>query len=168
MSRAPRKQTLVVDATTIISLAIVDKFDLLHKLYAKVFVPKAVYEEILAGGESNPGFKEVQAAKWIKVEQISDERAKGFLLLELNEGESESIILAEEKGVDLVVLDEKLAREVAKLRGLKITGTLGILIKAKKIGLVKEIKPLVEALIENGIWISEDVYKSVLQEAGEM
>ncbi|MDZ7261896.1 MAG: DUF3368 domain-containing protein [candidate division KSB1 bacterium] len=162
-----KERTVIVNTTPLISLAIIGKFDLLKKIYTKVFIPKAVHQEILAGGEESPGFKELQSARWVKIAEISDEKAREFLLLELDEGESEVIILAEEKKADLVILDDHLARSIAELRGLKITGTLGVLIKAKKLGFILEIKSLIGTLRKNGIWISDRVYEIVLKEAGE-
>ena len=168
MSKMPEETRLaVVNSTPWISLSIIDKLHLLPRLYQTVVVPQAVYKEILAGGEGNPGYGEIQEAKWLRVEKISDERANAFLLLELDEGESETIILAEELKADVVILDERLARRIAELRGLRITGTLGVLLKAKKLGYIKKVKPLLDVLIRNGVWIGKDLYRIILEEAKE-
>ncbi len=151
----------------LLPLAIINKLDLLPKLYQTVVVPQAVYEEVLSGGQGSPGYREIQETKWLRVEKISDERAKAFLLLELDEGESETIILAEELKADVIVIDERLARRIAELRGLCITGTMGVLLKAKRLGYIKEVKPLLDVLIENSVWISEYLIRIVLEEAKE-
>jgi len=67
----------------------------------------------------------------------------------------------------LILLDETEARKIAKGLGLKVTGTIGILLKAKKIGLIENLKKEVEALRETGFWISESLIRKILQEAEE-
>lgn len=64
-------------------------------------------------------------------------------------------MLASELAADMIVLDEKLGRFYAKHAGLKVTGTIGILVKAKRVGLIKELKPLLLELTHKEVWISE-------------
>lgn len=89
------------------------------------------------------------------------------LLYELEKGEAEVIILAKEKGINHVLIDEKVARLQAKILGLEVIGTLGLLLKAKKQGLLSSIKPLIVKMLEHGIWIKEDIVKGILKEAEE-
>ena len=85
----------------------------------------------------------------------------------LNKGEAETIILANEIDADLVIIDEKLGRFHAKHANLKITGTLGILLKAKKQGMIKSIKPLLKELKEKGIWLNDNLVERVIKLADE-
>lgn len=87
----------------------------------------------------------------------------------LHDGEVEVMILAQE-GVraDLVILDDNAAKKTAKYLGLTVTGTLGILLKAKKAGIIPVIAPVLEAIKKNGFYISETVERIVLEEAGEL
>ena len=82
--------------------------------------------------------------------------------LDLDLGEAEVIVLATEIRADLVIIDETLGRRFTKHANLRITGTLGVLVKAKQMGIVKEISPLIEAMQGQGIWISEKLKASIL------
>ncbi|MFM7091785.1 MAG: DUF3368 domain-containing protein [Bacteroidota bacterium] len=89
------------------------------------------------------------AFEWIRIEQIQDRKSIAYFL-DLDKGEAEAIILASEIEADLILLDEALGRYHAKHAGLKVTGTIGVLIKAKKRGLISELKPLIFELREKG------------------
>lgn len=87
--------------------------------------------------------------------------------LKLDLGESEAIVLANNIDADLIIIDERKARRIAKDIGLNVTGTLGILVEAKQRGLVKELKPLLDKLIKNKIRISKKLYQDILELANE-
>ncbi|NPA62877.1 MAG: DUF3368 domain-containing protein [Methanococci archaeon] len=82
-------------------------------------------------------------------------------------GESEVIAYAVENNIDLVVLDDKDARKIAREFDLKVIGTLGILIVSKKKGYIDEVKPLLEKLINNNFRVSEKLLRRILEEIGE-
>lgn len=103
---------------------------------------------------------------WLKIEVVHDiEKVK--YLYELEQGEAEVIVLAKEKNIEQVLIDEKVARLQAKVLGLEVIGTLGILLKAKKKRLLTSIKPSITKILENGIWIKDEIVKGILKEAGE-
>ncbi|WPX07747.1 DUF3368 domain-containing protein [Anaerocellum danielii] len=83
----------------------------------------------------------------------------------LNIGESESIILFKELGGDLLIMDEKKGRKVASTLDIKLTGTLSILLKAKQEGIIIELKPLLEKLIESKVRINHEPYKEILKKS---
>ena len=124
---------VIVNATPIIALSVIGKLDLLNRLYGVVYIPPKVYEEVLAGGPGGIGRNELKNAKWIRVMPLQDS-VRAHLLSDLDPGEAEVIALALEVGSELVVIDELLARRHAKRIGLTLTGTIGILIKAKQTG----------------------------------
>jgi len=116
---------------------------LLKTLYTEIYIPFRVKEEIIAGGEQGVGIRELKTSSWLKVEKVIDtEKVK--LLYELEQGEAEVIILAKEKGIKQVLIDESVARLQAKVLGFEVIGTLGLLLKAKKRGMLFSIKPLKE------------------------
>jgi len=158
---------VIVNSTPIISLSIVDKLDLLSKLYEQVCIPKAVYDEVCKEGESQVGAKALRNADFIKVVSIKNVEAREFFSTRLHKGEIEVMILAKELRADLIIIDDYQARKHAKYLDLNITGTLGVLLKSKKNNHVESIKPLMDKLIKNDIYIGDNLYKKILNIAGE-
>lgn len=78
------------------------------------------------------------------------------------------MILAQEENADLVIIDDNAAKKTARFLGLKVIGTLGILILAKREGHLKAVKPVMEALARDGLFIVEEVRQYVLEAAGEL
>jgi hypothetical protein len=123
-------------------------------------------DEILAGGRAGIGRGEVQEAIWLRVTPLQDPR-RADLLADLDRGQAEVIALAQELNADLVILDERLARQHAARLGLTLTGTLGVLLRAKDRGLVSTIAPLIDQLRQGGIRLSEGVVAEALRLANE-
>lgn len=159
-------KSVVINTSPWIALSMCKQTSLLNKLYDKVFIPETVKEEILVGGSTGVGVKELHLSSWIKIERVKDAK-KVKLLYELEQGEAEVIVLAMERGIKQVLIDEKIARLQAKVFNLNVVGTLGLLLKAKKKGLVENIKPLIDSIVEGGYWIKEDLVEAILKEAGE-
>ncbi len=156
---------VVCDTTPIISLLKISQLDLLQKLYGEILIPRAVFEEVEAGKEKNY-YSDLSKLSWITVVDIANEGAvKSFL--DLDAGEAESILLATELQADLILLDEKLGRFHAKRLGLKVTGTIGVLVKAKSEGLIPGIKQLLSELQERGVWIGENLKDEIIKQVGE-
>ena len=161
-----KENRIVVNTSPWIALSICGQIPLLKKIYNEVYIPFGVKEEILAGGTQSIGVRELKASPWLKIEKVIDiEKVK--LLYELEHGEAEVIILAKEKGIKQVLVDEKVARLQAKVLGLNVIGTLGLLLKAKKEGMISSIKPLVAKMLENGIWIKGEIVEGILKDARE-
>lgn len=85
----------------------------------------------------------------------------------LDQGEASVLALAKEHDAHLVIIDEKKAREEAKQIGLTVKGTVGVLLEAKQKGLIDVIKPLLEALHDDGMYLDQSFIDDVLQLAGE-
>ncbi len=79
----------------------------------------------------------------------------------MDSGESEVIALAKEENADLVIIDEVDARRIADFHDLNKTGFIGILIKAKKNGLVDDVIRLIDIAVEKGFWINKDLYQQI-------
>lgn len=156
---------VVSNTTPIISLLKLDRLELLQKLYNQINIPKAVFDEIEAG-KNKAYYKDLSKIEWININPIQDTNALKYFL-DLDDGEAEAIVLATEIEADLIIIDEKLGRFHAKHADLKITGTIGVLIKAKKEGHLKEIKPLLDELTEKKVWINENLKQDILKRVNE-
>ena len=93
------------------------------------YIPQEVFNEIEAG-KHKKYYLNLLTFEWIKIEQIQDRKSIAYFL-DLDKGEAEAIVLATESEADLILLDESLGRFYAKHAGLRVTGTIGILVKAK-------------------------------------
>lgn len=85
----------------------------------------------------------------------------------LHAGEVEVMILAQEKKADLVIIDDNTAKKTAKFLGLAVTGTLGVLLKAKNLKIVDFVKPIIDKIRENGFFVTDEIYNFVLEQAEE-
>jgi predicted nucleic acid-binding protein len=159
---------VVSNTSPLISLAHIGQLHLLKQLYNRIIVPGAVYEEAVVAGAERPGANEVRSEDWIQIQQVSNHQEISVLTSFLGQGEAEAIVLAQEIGADLLLIDENLGRKEAANRGLTYLGVLGMLIDAKRVGLLPEIEPVLNDLIFNaGFHIDKSLYSHVLQLAGE-
>ena len=109
----------------------------------------------------------IRNANWINVTTVIDKLAVEILLDELDIGEAETIVLSKEISADLVLMDEKKGRRKVRQLGLKLSGTIGILLRAKEEKLIKQIKPELDLLLANRFHLSESLRKDALRLAGE-
>ena len=154
---------VIANTTPLIALANIDRLELLHELYGTIIVPQAVIDEMIR----EPARQRVRDAVWIKVEEIQDPSQKDFFRARLHAGEVEVMILAREQKADLVIMDDNAAKKTAKFLGLHVTGTLGILLKAKREGYLEKVEPIMNELILDGLFISDTVKRYVLKQAEE-
>ncbi len=161
---------IVSDTSPINGLAIVGYLSLLQQLYERVLIPPAVADELRRGGEDDSRIIDALSLDWIEVYQPRDYQLVETLQTEYNldRGESEAIALALELNAEELLIDERLGRRQAVRLGLFITGLLGILLVAKRRGLVREIRPIIDNLIEQASFrVSDSLYIEVLAAAGE-
>lgn len=147
---------VVVNATPLISLALLGRLSLLKQMFEEVIVPLAVHEEVVVHGVGRPGSEALAAADWLTVMPIDASVAIEPLLLGLDAGELEVLLLARQITPDWVIVDERLARSVAFALGLPVKGTLGILLAAVLAGLLSKEQALADLneLMERGIRIA--------------
>lgn len=156
---------VISNTTPILSLLKLEKLYLLEELYQKIIIPTAVYDEI-ENGKDKPFYKNLKEFDWILIQSIKYQPTLKYIF-DLDEGEAEVLILADEIQADLVILDELLGRRYAKQLDFKLTGTIGILLKSKEMGLISEIKPLLNELIEKGTWLNPSLIFKALTIAKE-
>jgi len=160
---------IVSNASPLINLARIKKLDLLHQLYDELTIPDAVWQEVVIEGAGQAGANdEVSNARWIKTQAVENKHLVRALQQELDAGEAEAIALALEGGGEQLLMDDHIGRETAHHLGLRYTGLLGVLVEAKRKGLISALKPLLDALREiAGFHISEALYMRVLQDESE-
>lgn len=151
---------VITNTTPILSLLKIDKLGLLGELYGEVIVPFAVFQEIEAG-KHKPYYQNVKQVSWMKIERVKNSDSRSFFV-DLDDGEAEVLILAKELNADLVIMDEILGRRYARQLRLEITGTLGVLLKAKEKGLVHSVRELLTELEEKGTWINPKLFKKII------
>ena len=158
---------VIVNTTPLIALSHVGQLSVLKKLYGEIIIPEAVYKELSVKAESVCKRMVDMSLDWIRVEKIQNQMAKSMYKTQLHEGEVEVMILSIEMGADLVIIDDANAKKHAKYLGLPVTGTLGILIKAKQEGYIEALRPILEQMIEHGIYISDNLVELCLKQVGE-
>lgn len=158
----------VSNTSPITNLATIGRIDLLQQIYGEIIIPSAVFQELTQWGDLIPGAKEVKTLSWIKVEPVTNANLLESLRNKLDEGEAAAIFLALELKADWIIIDEQLGRKIAIEYNLKITGILGLLIEAKRQGLVLSVKPILDDLINIAkFWVNRSVYNRVLLIVGE-
>ena len=159
---------VVCNSSPLIHLAKVGKLELLKGYFTEISIPEAVYRECVIDGKDREDAKRIENAAWIRVVDIKNIDLKKAFNTVLDEGESEAIVLALQESADLILLDDYEARELARTYGLKITGTIGLLIKAKYEGDISSIDEMLKKLRRTGFWLSDDLYTKILRDEGEL
>lgn len=159
---------VVSNSGPLIALSRINKLNLLKHYFSKIYVSNATYDELVIKGKGKPGSDLVQKVDWIQSKKVKDNMAVKVLELELDLGESETIILAQEMKADLVLLDESIARQIAKTLDLKVKGSIAILVMAKKDKLLPELKPILDELRQKKVWIGDDIYEEALKLVDEI
>lgn len=157
---------VICDTSPLFYLHRLRQLSLLQKLYQRILVPEAVVTELLTGGIHGEDVPTLTQFDWIEIHQV---RVWDVLpiISDLGPGETEVLILALEAPGSLVVLDDRYAREIATSRNIRLTGTAGILIKAKRAGHLPAVKPLLEELGLLGFHLSKAVQRRILACAEE-
>lgn len=139
---------------------------ILPALAGRVIIPPAVVEELSQGRTSGINLPDVNVLKWVEIRRPVSELAVP-LVTDLGSGETEVLMLALEMREAVVVLDDDLARRVAETLGLRLTGTLGLLLDAKKAGLIPAIAPLLDQLQTLRFRVAPHTRVAVLKLTGE-
>lgn len=156
---------VIVNNTPLSALWSIGHLELLRDLYGEILIPQAVYEEFLAK-ETTKRQTFLRNAAWIKSTALTNPR-QALVYVGLDRGEAEVLALADELSARLIVIDERRGRRYAKRLGLPLTGTLGILLAAKDKGLIPSVTPLIDELLEKGLYLSPEIVSKSLEIAGE-
>lgn len=146
------RRIIIADTSVLIIFQRIDCFDILEKLYDEISITNEIADEY---GEILP--------KWIKIVDVSNKKYQTILETQVDTGEASAIALAVENDDSLLILDDIKARKLAKKLNLELTGTLGILLKAKKVSIIKDVKPYIEKLLNTNFRISDNIIAEVLR-----
>lgn len=151
---------VVSDTSPISALILIDHVHLLRDLYEDVRVPEAVAFEL---GRLHPTLP-----SWIKIETVTDRGSVDLLKDKLGPGESEAIVLSEEKHADLLLIDDKRGRRIARERGIHVIGLLAVLTEAKKRSKIDSVRNVLSRLEKETTYrISAQLKENTIQKCGE-
>ena len=157
---------VISDTSPLFYLHRLRRLDLLQKLYQRITVPQAVADELKAGGDQGEDVPNIREYEWLKVRSVRVPEVI-TLITDLGAGEGQVLALAIEEPGSLVILDDSLARQIARLRSLRITGTAGVLLKAKHEGHILAVAPLLDRLMQLDFRLSDAVKAKILWLARE-
>lgn len=159
---------IISNATPLIAFSRIGQLPLLRKTVAEpLIVPAAVAEEISDYETNRPGGVDLGRESWIEVRSVREPHRVQLLLPTLDRGEAEVIALGLEEEARLVLIDELIGRKVAESLGLQVSGSVGILIRAKQLGEIETVKPLLEQMVRKGLHYSQRFLDTVLRQVGE-
>jgi predicted nucleic acid-binding protein len=147
---------VISDTSSLIILDKINKIDVLKDLYSNVVTTYEIAEEF---GKPLP--------TWIEIRQPRDKKYQKILEMSIDVGEASAIALSLDYNDSLLLLDDLKARKMAKKLGLVYTGTLGVLVKARKKGLIPKLKPTINLIRETDFRISDTIIDAILKEVDE-
>jgi len=158
---------IIADSSPLIALAVADSLELLPRLYSRIVLPPAVWHEVTIAGKGMPGADIVQQqAQWLNVVEPAASTVVPLSIL-VDKGEAEAIALAQQLTDATLLLDDAQARRLAQRLDLPRIGTLGIMRKAKRAGLIDQVAPLIERLQQHGIYVGAKLVDAILRDVGE-
>lgn len=149
-------KAVISDTSCIIVLAKIGKLDLLARVYGTILITDAVAQEF---NNTLP--------QWMQVMNPKDSHYQQILETQVDRGEASAIALALELDDCTIILDDHKARRLADRLGLNVTGTLGVIIKAKRVGIIGSIRPLLDAIRNTDFRLSKRLEAEALRESGE-
>lgn len=162
---------VVSDTTPLISLLKINRLDLLEKLFGEVLIPLAVFRELTIDERFQLEADQIRQRKFIAVKPVNNPESASILkrATGLDQGESEAIVLTDELKADLLLMDEAKGRNVSEQMGLRIMGTIGILMAAyeEKELTADEVRTCIGGLQRAGRHIGQRHYQMLLNRLKE-
>ncbi len=161
---------VVSNTSPVFNLAMIGRLSLLREQVGEIWIPAAVQEELRVE-EDLPGsqaVREALQAGWLRIKKVKDPVLVQVLQRDLDRGEAEAIVLAVQVQARQVLLDEREGRRVAKSLGLKVSGVLGILLRARREGRLPSLRGVIQELQEKaGFRIGAELCAELIREVGE-
>ena len=152
----PMPKTIISDTSCFIILTNIGELNILQKVYGKIITTPDIADDY-----SQP------LPEWVEIVTVKDKYRQQLLEMQIDKGESSAIALALETPGCTIILDDYKARVVAKQLGINITGTIGVIIKAKLKGIIPSIKPILEKIKQTNFHLSKEIELQALKEAIE-
>jgi len=150
------EKIVISDTSCLIVLTRLSALSILKSLYCQIIVTEEIADEF---GETLPN--------WIEIQKVHNKNFQKALEQSLDNGEASAIALASEFDDVLLIMDDLRGRKEALRLGYRITGTLGVLVKAKQEKTIEQIKPYLTKLREIGFRMSEKIETELLRKTGE-
>lgn len=156
---------VIADSSALVALSVCEVLHLLEPLFDEIKVPQAVFDEVnIANKPEAKTLKQFLADKVMQVSLAAwtIEKSNG-----LGKGEIEAIALYKQEAADLLLIDDARAKKTAYINNVEVMGSLGVLLLAKRRGLIAEIRPLLDKLSDSDIFVSSNLLERILVLAGE-
>jgi predicted nucleic acid-binding protein len=150
---------VISNSSPLIALTQIGRLDLLRRLHTRISIPPAVAREVAPTVAALPD--------WVVVQQLAHPLQPSTVSGSIGPGEREVISLGLELGAALLLLDEQPARRLATSLGLRVIGTVGLLMAAKQRGLLTKIRPELDRLLAVRFFMDQNLYDRVIAQAGE-
>ncbi len=155
---------LIADSSALVALSVCDSLDLLDALFGDVKVPQAVFDEVSANHKPESAVLERYLQG--KIESVDTEKYV-YLDAYADAGETEAMLLYKQMSADWLLIDDKRGRKIAAVNHINTIGSLGVLLSAKKRGLISAVKPKIDQIAESDVYIGQALRQIVLDMAGE-
>jgi predicted nucleic acid-binding protein len=152
----PNSEIIISDTSCLILLSKIDELNLLNKLSDKVFITSTIQQEFS---------KELPS--WIKIKEPNDNHYQKILEMDLDKGESSAIALSLDMDNPIIIIDDFKGRRIAERLNLRYSGTFGLILKAKQLGIIQSVKPILLKVKKTNFRFSEKLFKLILEQAGE-
>jgi predicted nucleic acid-binding protein len=152
----PGSNIIILDTSCLILLSKINELGLLKQLSEKVYITSIIRKEY---GKDIPA--------WIEIVDPSDKYYQAILEMDLDKGEASSIALSLEVENGILIIDDLKGRKVAEKLRLKYSGTFGMILKAKQVGIIKTVKPILDKVRSTDFRYSEDLFQTMMRVAGE-
>lgn len=155
---------LIADASALIALSACDSLALLDGIFGEVWVPEAVFAEVAIADKPQAG--RLRSYLQDKIRTV-DMQHFVFLDAFADAGETAAMLLYKEMAADYLLIDDRRGRKVAKINQIKTIGSLGVLLQAKRAGLIPAIAPLLKQIAASPVFMGDALLQTVLDLAGE-
>jgi len=142
---------VISDTSSLILFQKIERFDILQKVYGELLTTPEIAKEY---GDQLPD--------WIQIRPVKDKKYQEFLETQIDKGEASAIALSKEFDNSILILDDLKARKLARRLNLKVTGTLGIIHKAKQLAIIEKVKPILDKILETDFRISDNIIDEIL------